>query len=207
MKTRRVISNVSFNTKDFLVNALNRLIDARYITFWAVAPHKGEPHDDDGTSGKDHFHIFLEPHKALDTFDLSPFFLEPDPEFPEPRNVLLWTPSNFGHWYYYGLHDKYYLAERGKVKQYHYKHSDLFASSQPDLDRMASDLKYSDYVKYGSVLDAIEKGMTFPEFVYFTKPPLNQIAYFSKAYDSLSAAQAILKAKAGEISPEDQADA
>lgn len=206
MKTRKVLSNVSFNTKPFLINALNRLLDAHYITFWAAVPHKGEPHDDDGTEGKDHFHFYIIPHKALDTFELDPFFIELDPGNDLPLNVLMWTPSDFPNWYLYGIHDEMYLAEKGKVKFYHYKHSDVLSSSQSDLDRMVSDFKYSDYVKYGSVYKAIEEGLSFAEFVYFKKPPINQIHYYSKLYDSISAAKRILQVKAGEISPEDQSN-
>ena len=82
----------------FLIETLNRLTRNRILTFWAIIEHKGE--DDEGGK-KDHFHLYAEPSKSVQTDDIRASFIEPIPNEKPLACLPFRTTSNFGEWYKY----------------------------------------------------------------------------------------------------------
>ena len=71
MNTRKQISTISYCSKDFLVNTLNRLVSdhmiANYMMIWHL------PEEDEK---KGHWHLWIEPNTQIDTMDLQEILTE-----------------------------------------------------------------------------------------------------------------------------------
>lgn len=104
MNTCKPISTISFNSENFLHQKLNELVDNKIITFYTYIKHYGEPNENRDTL-KDHFHIYVEPNKRIDTMQLGEKFNEVDINHVKPLGVLPFQFSKFDDWYLYGLHD------------------------------------------------------------------------------------------------------
>lgn len=141
MKTRLIISNISYNTEAFLKGVLDSLVSEGYIKFYMYIFHKAE--DDEL---KDHFHIILYPDGTLDTNQIYPKFIQPDIDDEYPLCVTrMWqtvAKDKDLEWILYVLHDKLYCRLKcGYEKKYTYLSDDLKSS-----DRFAlSNLLYRAY--------------------------------------------------------------
>ena len=130
MKTTKPIATISYNTLPFLVARLDSLVKNDIISFYAVIEHF--PEEDEK---KSHCHVYLEPAKAVDTIWLHKQFIEVDPLDPEhPLKSLPIERSKFVDWYWYGLHDKAYLASKNQARKYHYSSDDMMTSDRDALD-------------------------------------------------------------------------
>lgn len=136
MKTTRVISTISFNTEDFLKGKLNDLVDSDILSYWVYIKHLP-----DKDSGKEHFHVYMQPSKAVDLTALRKQFKEPDPENENPRGCLTIDKSEWQNWCWYVLHDWAYLMSKGQTRNVHYKTSDLVCNDDDELTLLLSQLK------------------------------------------------------------------
>ena len=129
MRTSLPVSTISYNTPDFLADALKRMRDNGEISFWAFIAHHGEGGD------KDHTHVYVEPSRLRSQDDWkNQYFLEFDPQKPDkPLSVTSWRKSKWRDWYLYGLHDKLYLLGKGECKEYSYALSDFVSSDDDEL--------------------------------------------------------------------------
>ena len=67
MNTRSPISTISYNTEQFLIRELNKLIrEDRIIEFYAFIYHYPEEDEKNG-----HRHLFVIPSTTVDTFSLN----------------------------------------------------------------------------------------------------------------------------------------
>lgn len=102
--TTKPITTISYNTEAFLQRKLKELFDSKKITDYRYIFHHGEDGD------KDHFHVFIEPNRRLDTGELLDEFKEVDPTKEKPLGVLPFrTNSKRDHWIMYVIHDPAYL--------------------------------------------------------------------------------------------------
>ena len=143
MKTRRLISTVGYNTPGFLASTLSRLYDSGLVEWCHYIRH--EPEEDEA---KAHWHIVLQPAKAIETRALQREFEELDLENPgKPLGVLPFRfSSNLDDWLLYAIHDAGFLAAKGQVRKFHYDR-DAVQSTCPDL--LAEQWHEVNLAKYG----------------------------------------------------------
>lgn len=128
MLTSKPLATISYNTKEYLVLVLNNLLQAKKIQFWAYIKHKREEDEE-----KDHFHVYVEPSKRIDTSDLKECFKELDKDNEKPLGTLIWRYSKLLDWIYYGIHDSAYLMQKGETRKYHYLIDDIVTSDKSEL--------------------------------------------------------------------------
>lgn len=183
MRTTKPISTISFNTPGFLELKLNELLKAGRLSFWAFILHK--PEDDEGGK-KNHFHVYVEPSKMLQTDDLRSELKEFDPLNPnKPLGCISWNSSKFDHWYLYALHDTRYLASKGQSRRFHYKHENIITSDSDDLLFKAKSIDLVSLSPYADMEDAQKNGITWAEYFSRGTIPLPQISMFEKAWNLL----------------------
>lgn len=122
MRGKKPISTISYNSKDFLLLKLKELTDKHIVANWMFIYHKAEEDE-----RSDHFHLYIEPNKLIDSMDLVEHFKEFDPKHPDkPLGVRPFNPSKVDkeyhpdHWILYCLHDPDYLAYKHESRSYHY---------------------------------------------------------------------------------------
>lgn len=134
MRTISALSNITWNTPEYLKMSLDKLLKHGDIDFWCFVLHHAEPDEifsDDAGDKKDHIHLFMQPSKCIDTFSLKPKFAEFIPGESLPRQPTGdWRRSKFEDWFLYASHDIGYLAKKGIVRKYHYLPSDFITSDQ-----------------------------------------------------------------------------
>lgn len=123
IRTKKPISTISYNSDDFLVSRLDALVEADLISFWAYINHKPESNEK-----KFHKHLYIEPSRNMDTSVLRNYLREVVPGNKDCLGVMPFRNSKFYDWYWYALHDKFYLAIKRpeeKEKEYRYCTSDI----------------------------------------------------------------------------------
>lgn len=163
IRTKRPISTVSYNSDDFLVDRLNALVEANLISFWAYINHKPE-----GDEKKFHKHLYIEPSRSLDTAVIRNYLKEIDKCNSKPLGVLPFRNSKFYDWYWYALHDKFYLAiqrPNEKEKEYHYSNSDIHCNDDDYFTNLVntSPLILTDEYKAMQIISA-EPNIAFEQF-------------------------------------------
>ena len=183
MKTTKPISTISFNSKAYLKGVLDSLLKAKKISFYAFIEHM--PEDDEGGK-KIHYHVYVEPSKMLQTDDLREAFKEPDPSHPDkPLGCLKFVSSKWSDWYLYARHDEAYLASKGETRRYHYPDSDLVSGDLDDLNFMIKSINRLEVSRYADMLDAIRRGVSFPEYLSRGTIPIQQIKSYELAFDAM----------------------
>lgn len=200
MRTTKPISTISYNSPLFLALKLEELRKAKVITWWAYIPHIAE---DDEQGKKDHIHVYVEPARMLQTEDLREELREPDSEHDKPLGCLSWESSKFDHWYMYVLHDKRYLASKGQSRRYSYRHDDIVTNDDDELLHKARRIDHLSLSPYGDMLDAIQHGLTWPEYFARGTVPLPQLNAFEKAWGLLVAQRTDRNGRSGHDDVED----
>ena len=183
MLTSCVLSNISYNTEEFLKHQLNELLAGHQIKFWCYIKHKKEDEE-----LKDHIHLIIFPDTQINTIKLDDHFAETVKD-NKPLKCMLWTKvlgdSGVFHWFLYCVHDPVYLKLKyAEDKKIHYRQSDFVYS---DLDIFANwyfrsyhEFDFWKSTKYRKFIDA---GMSCKEIVksgYVDLKEMVNFAYFSK---------------------------
>lgn len=179
-----ILGNISYNTKEFLVDRLNELFESKKIRFWCAIFHKAE-------SGelKDHWHIFIIPDERIETRELDDFFIETVPN-SEPLKCMMWTPVTSKYeWFLYCVHDKNYLLMTFKQdKKFHYKKEDfIFSDKNIFEDFWFSAYNEFDFWKESKYKDLFESGISPSKMVkngYVPMRDMIQFHYFMKSLSS-----------------------
>lgn len=180
MRTRKPISTISFNTKNFLINKLDELYESKIIQFYSVVFHLPE---DDEAGKKDHYHVYIEPAKLVDTCLLRDEFKEFDPEKPgKPLGVLIFNNSTFPDWYLYGIHDPAYLATKGQSRRYHYSFNDMIVPDQSDLLYKVKMIDMLKLTPYRKMIEAQQNGLSWNEFFKLSSVPIQQLGLYERAW-------------------------
>lgn len=181
MKTTKPISTISYNSIGFLIGVLERLEDNGLVSFWAFIPHEAEEDE-----RKAHCHVYIEPANAIDTIWLKKQFIEPDPSHPkEPLGCLPINKSKFVDWYWYGLHDKAYLASKNQSRKHHYLPSDMIVS---DTDLMAEYVRLNPNPKAEllRVTELIVEGYTPIQIAMQLNVPVRNLRYFMEGLQAIA---------------------
>lgn len=132
MKTRRLISNISYNSEAFLRSVAASLVSSGVADYVHWIRH--EPEEDER---KAHFHVLLQPSRAVDTHELGKLFREVDltaaGKFLGVTDV--WRPSKADDWLLYSVHHAGYLRAKGQTRKLHYSLDDI-SSTSPDFLRV-----------------------------------------------------------------------
>lgn len=180
------LSNISYNTEDFLKRQLNELLHTKQITFWCYINHNMEPGED-----KDHIHLFFIPNHRLDTDNLDERFFEPDPNNELPLKCMLWFPVKSDYdWFLYNVHDSTYLKIKyAEDKKYHYKKEDFVYSDKDIFNRFWFQSYHEyDFWKSTKYRKFIDSGMSCKQIVkngYVDLKEMVNFHYFAKMVDDI----------------------
>lgn len=159
--TAKPISTISYNSEGFLTRLLDRMISAKIIVDYRYIRHYGE------NGQKDHWHVWLEPNKRLDTGVLMDEFKEVDPNNDKPLGCMPFRTSKSGHWLMYALHDPDYLKAHqsdndgdGKIE---YKISDIHTPYEEQLYRDYNTAMPLKQTENQQIIALVKAGMTVTE--------------------------------------------
>ena len=171
VKTRKPIATISYNSKNFLVQTLERLQKNKVIQFYAFVEHK--PEEDEK---KSHFHVYVEPAKPVELIDFKDFFIEQIPGEEKPRKTLNWGNSDFYNWFWYSMHYAPYLVQKQESRKYHYEVEDF---NTGDDEEFLEKVRENHFRKtdYNRVLDYITIGMSDFEIAQAMNTPLFRLTY------------------------------
>ena len=190
MKTRKPISSISYNSTDFLKLKLEELRKAKIISVWFFIEH--QPEEDEK---KVHKHLYILPAKTIQTDDIVDELIEPQFEdLQKPLKTLHFRACNsFADWYLYSIHDKSYLLRKGEKRKYSYIPDDFVCSDRDELDEMVHEIDMTDYTAVGRMIDAIDQGITFDEYVRRGAVPLQLFKNYEYAFDLLKSSGATFR--------------
>lgn len=130
MNTRKEVSTIGYQSKEFLLSKLQELIHAHIISDYMLIRHKAEEDEK-----KDHWHIWLQPNTQVDSMDLQEMLTEFNPKDPsKPFKCINFHYSQYDDWIPYNLHDKAYLAIKGESRKYHYKPEEIIRYDDDTFD-------------------------------------------------------------------------
>lgn len=182
MKTSKPISTISFNTQDYALGVLKNLTLKQVIEFWVITKHKGEPDESNDEVDKDHFHIYMEPARLIQTMDLKEAFKEIDPGNPKPLGVIDIRSSKFDDWYLYALHDPAYLASKKQSRVYHYSKDDMITSNEDELNAKVSRIDIGAMTPYVRLEEYIRDDKEFGDFVLGEQINPRDIYHYERAW-------------------------
>ena len=179
--TAKPISTISYNTEGFLTRLLDRLLASNTIVDYRYIFHHGEDSDK-----KDHYHVWIEPNKRIDTGALANEFIEADPNNDKPLICLPFRTSKSDHWLMYVLHDADYLKAHhsdndgdGKI-EYHV--DDI---KTPYREQLMRDYKKALPLKQTEnqqILDLIKAGQTITEICSILNTSPQRVATLFNAW-------------------------
>ena len=162
-----------------MYNKLTELRSCGLISFWSFIQHWAEEDE----ARKDHFHVYIEPSKIIQTDDLRRELTEFDPQNPsKPLGCIQFTSSKFDPWFMYCLHDRRYLASLGESRKYHYSSDEFINSDDDDFYFKMKRVDMLSLSRYSDMEDAIEHGLTWAEYFARGTVPIPQVNNFERAW-------------------------
>lgn len=193
MNTRRILSNISFNSPTFFSMIVGELARDGIIDwcYWIV-------HKADNDDKKEHIHFCFQPSKQIDTLQLNKLFYEwrflgidclsnlsIDNWMPYKPTTRYQPVISLDDWLLYCKHDKDYLEQKGLDRNYHYEWSNFFAT---DYDSLNHDINNIDYTKI-SRLKILKEGainyVPFYQLVQSGQLPIQFRAQYERQYNEI----------------------
>ena len=179
MRTRRLLSTISFNSPDFFKLTCERLRASGVIelAYWVVH----HPEDDEK---KAHIHACMLPARVLDTMELEKQFRELVPGESEPRGVLPFRVSKFADWFLYSSHNAGYLASKGQSRRFSYALEKFGATCK---ERLLEDVKMIDmrpFKVWALVNAAVASGQSWDDLMASGGIPPHNWLYFKELYNA-----------------------
>lgn len=175
------MSTVSYNSEEFLRNALDTLVKEHKVQSYMYIFHYGENGD------KDHFHVYVQPNKKLDFMDITEqYFLEYVPGHQKPLRCRPWRCSKEEDWILYDLHDQEYLASKdfdgsqdGKIP---YDKSDMRYNEDFDWEVAYRRAKATIRTSARSLSIALDQGVPVTHLIETGAPPnlITQVMHAKK---------------------------
>lgn len=182
MNTRKPISTVSYNSELFLIDRLKNLYDSGKVCNYMAIFHKAEEDE-----LKDHWHVYLEPNKQIDTSKLKAMFEEFDPNHDKPLGCQPFRFSKVDKdlhpddWILYNIHDPKYLAYKGQSRNYHYRIEDIICADDDLLrDNFNHALYHSAWAEEMQTLREVKECRSVADLYYSGRIPPQLIVAFSK---------------------------
>jgi len=182
MRTRRRISNISYNTVDFFENIIKELYNSHNIEWCYWILHKADTDDT-----KNHIHFVLQPSGSIDTFQLHDLFIQPVDYNVKPLCVTSkWFFTNsLDDWLLYVIHYKPYLLSKGLTRNIFYDFNDIKST---DEDALKYDINAIDTTKYNRlniIKDAVNNKIPFATLVQNGQIPINLRTQYQFQYKEL----------------------
>lgn len=181
MKTRRLVSTISYNTENGLAAILERL-KASEVIDWAHWVH----HDPEEDEKKDHFHVIMSPSRTLDTVGLQKEFLEVDTTCLKPLGVLPFQVSRFDDWFLYGIHDIGYLASKGQSRKHHYTLQDVRSTCEEFLHDQAKQVNNFKYRTFATLQEFASDRKPWTDVLLSGVVPVPQWRYWQEVYFAMT---------------------
>ena len=166
MQTRKMISNISYNSSEFMKGVLIRLQKKGLIDYWCFIRHKPEKETDPEADPKEHIHLLFQPSKSIQTASIDPEFFEPDPNGNELplRCLAKWNIVNsFGDWWLYALHEADYLRHKGLKREFNYSINDMEMSHRETFERMSGMIDLGKIFRRERIYEAAWNGLSFSQ--------------------------------------------
>ena len=178
--TAKPISTISYNSEGFLTRLLDRLLASNTIVDYRYIFHHGEDGD------KDHYHVWIEPNKRIDTGALVNEFIEADPNNELPLKCLPFRTSKSDHWLMYVLHDADYLKAHhsdndgdGKIA---YQVDDIRTPYREQLMRDYKKALPLKQTENQQIIDLIKAGQTITEICSILNANPQRVATLYRAW-------------------------
>ena len=183
MRTSKPFSLISYNTKEFLIEKLNELVEGGLVQFWAFIHH--QPEEDEK---KAHKHLYIIPQKLIDTQRIEKALQEIDINdiTAKPLGAIFPQSSKFADWYLYGLHDKKYLASKGQKRAYAYNDSAFVVSCQDTFQELKNLIDYTEINRLSLIVEKAENGESLANIIKSTNIPLQLIGQVRQLYDIIN---------------------
>ena len=186
MLTSCILSNISYNSEEFLKHQLNALLTSHQISFWCYIKHQAEDEE-----LKNHIHLLMIPDTRLETVNLDSHFIEPVFDNDKPLKCMLWHKVTCIYdWFLYDVHDSVYLKLKyAEDKKIHYSKSDFVFSDKDIFD----DFWFKSYHEYDfwkstKYRKFIGDGMSCKDIVkngYVDLKEMVNFHYFAKMIDDI----------------------
>lgn len=182
MRTRRIISTVTYNTDMWLAVNMKKWLDCGMIDWAHWIRHSPETDET-----KSHVHLVIQPAKILDTSALIKETYELD--VTQPGKLLCCQPwrytASMDDWLLYAIHDEGYLAFKGQSREKHYGIEDV-CSTSPEFLR--EQFKGIDMRKYGlgkRLAEMVAAGNTWETVITSGAIPPAQFRFWKEVYFAL----------------------
>ena len=159
MRTSKLISTISYNTKEFLDHQLKQLYADHKISDYIYVYHYAE--DDEL---KNHIHLVIKPNCLFDTMDLQDYFKEYDPNNPlEPLGCIDFKVSKMDDWILYCLHFPPYMAWKGQSRKFQYDPGEcVFADRMTFQENYLHAMKESEFAYQYNLLRDLQRDNIAP---------------------------------------------
>ncbi len=191
MRTSKPFSMISYNTKDFLTEKLNELVQGGLIQFWAFIHHKAEEDEK-----KAHKHLYIIPQKLIDTQRIEKALQEIDLTdiTAKPLGAIFPQSSKFADWYLYGLHDRKYLASKGQKRMYSYNDSAFVVSCQDTFQELKNLIDYTQINRLSLIFEKVENGESLANIIKTSNIPLQLIGQVKQLYNIITSSFEVYRA-------------
>ena len=183
MRTSKPFSMISYNTRDFLREKLNELVQGGLIQFWAFIEHL--PEEDEK---KAHKHLYIIPAKLIDTQRIEKALQEIDLTdiTAKPLGAIFPQSSKFDDWYLYSLHDKKYLAYKGQKRKYHYNDNAFFVSCPDTFQELKNLIDYTKINRLNLIIEKAENGESLSDIIKTCNIPLQLVGQVKHLYNIIT---------------------
>lgn len=182
MKTILPQTTISYNSRQFLVDTLDRLVSNKIISFYCFIEH--QPEDDEK---KKHIHLYIEPVNKIDTATLPDLFKEIDLSNPnqKPLKILpLQTCRSWPDWFWYSLHNAQYLFNKGETRRYHYDIGDLVSNDYDDLENRINETPFPKS-EYDKIEEMVNQGYSTMAIIKNCNIPVRWYGLYKKFIEDL----------------------
>lgn len=181
MVTSCNISTISYNSREFLLKTLSRLVELRVINFYSFIEHL--PEEDEK---KSHIHLYIVPNGRIDTDKLrEDYFLEPVSSSTSCLNCLPFYHSKWADWYLYSSHNRSYLNSKMEERKYYYSDDEFVNSDDMYFTELCHTIDYSKFMGNERFKNAVLSGMTFKECLEKGIVPINLVRQYQTFYGFL----------------------
>ena len=193
MKTRRLLSNISFNTAAYFKSVAGVLVKDRYIDwcYWIV-------HEADTDDKKKHIHFVFQPSRSIDTaifnskFNEWEWIISDDLEQCKVMNYRPLKPTlkyqyciSLDDWFLYCKHDYDYLNAKGLTRNYAYNWEDFRSTDTDSLEHDINNIDFTKVNRMKFLKEGVMSSVPFAVLVQNGKVPIQWRQQYEKQYEAL----------------------
>ncbi len=180
MKTSGSFGFISYNSRAFLLQRLQKLIEAKIFSRSACWYHESL-----GTE-KSHFHCWVEPVGQVETSNFANMFDELD-ENGNKQSIAIRPKckSDWNNAYLYGIHDSDYLDYKGLLRE----EVNIKTDQHIYIGDFTADIAQAEYYRFKSCLapyariqELVKQGATLEEIYIKLRIPFAQLHSVKSAY-------------------------